>query len=382
MTDWKSALRADPIPWLMDNACPPIRYRALTELLGLGRDDADVQKTRQEALNDYRPAVQLARKQKKDGTWGGAIHASDPRKFQNCLENCLSMLLEYGWNRDTKAVRDAAKVLRSFLTAKKDIKLFEFAKLVKADSRRETYYRWFLRVLALGLLIRAGYLDQRSRLAILELLELTAGFVEDPVSRDPVEEIGADYPLIRAAAWRDGYPFFPDRYALQVFAFSEWLLDGELAKVRLKKIFDFVMSENYQRLAPELGLVKTAKGSFVKGHGIRFRPLDFYQKNGNIDELLTNLELMARLGLVNRYPLLISHLEWLQSQQGKDGRWSLPTKLWSDTGRWSTLLRLEKDWRSPARKEADMTFRVLLILKNQWEAQIRMLDRRDDGYPI
>ena len=35
-----------------------------------------------------------------------------------------------------------------------------------------------------------------------------------------------------------------------------------------------------------------------------------------------------------------------------------------------------------ARKEADLTFRVLLILKYQWERQIRMLDRRDDGYTI
>ena len=36
MTDWKSALRADPIPWLLDNACAPIRYRALAELLDSG----------------------------------------------------------------------------------------------------------------------------------------------------------------------------------------------------------------------------------------------------------------------------------------------------------------------------------------------------------
>ena len=33
-------------------------------------------------------------------------------------------------------------------------------------------------------------------------------------------------------------------------------------------------------------------------------------------------------------------------------------------------------------EEADLTFRVLLILKYQWERQIRMLDRRDDGYTI
>jgi hypothetical protein len=101
-----------------------------------------------------------------------------------------------------------------------------------------------------------------------------------------------------------------------------------------------------------------------------------------MDELLVLLELFSALGLINRYPLLMSHLDWAQSQQGKEGRWNLPTRLINDNSRWTTLLRIEKDWRSPVRKEADLTFRMLLIIKNQWERQIRMLDRRDDGYPI
>ena len=46
------------------------------------------------------------------------------------------------------------------------------------------------------------------------------------------------------------------------------------------------------------------------------------------------------------------------------------------------MLRLERDWRSPARKESDLTFRMLVIFKHQVERQVRMLDRRDDGYPI
>ena len=63
----------------------------------------------------------------------------------------------------TAPVQLAAKTLRTFLTAKKDLKLFEFAKAVKADPRRERYYRWFLRIVALGLLARAGYMDERGR---------------------------------------------------------------------------------------------------------------------------------------------------------------------------------------------------------------------------
>jgi hypothetical protein len=365
----------------MENASAPIRFRVLTELLDLGRDDPDVQKARQE-MHAYPPALKLQKSQRKDGTWGGGIHASEPKKYNTCVENCVQTLLEYGWDRETKPIKAAAKTLRSFLTRKKDLSFFEFAKVVKADERRERYYRWFLRIAALGLLVRAGYMDERSRLAILELLDLCAGFVDNPASRSPTEEIGASQPLIRFEVWNRGYPFMPDVYAARVFAYAPWLLGGELAKMRLKKIFDYVLSPTYQELAPGLGLVRTAKGTFAKGHGIRIHPLEWYQKHGHLDDLLAQLELLARLGLVNRYPLLMAHLEWLQSQQGKDGRWNFSTKLWSDGGRYSNILRIEKDWRSPARKEVDLTFRMLLLFKFQWERQMLMLDRRDDGYPI
>jgi len=381
MTDWRSSLRFDPTPWLMENAASPIRYRVLTELLDRGRDDADVQEARREMLA-YPPARQLERTQRKDGTWGGHVHAGDPRKYQPSLENGLLRLFEYGQDRETKVVRNAAKALRQYMTVKKDIKFFELAKAIKADERRERYYRVFLRNLSLSLLIRAGYTEDKNRTSVLELLDATAGFVDDPVSRDPVEEIGAALPLIRAEAWKPDYPYLPDLYALRVFASCPWLLDGELAKMRLKKVFDYVLSPTYQRLAPDLGLVRTAKGTFPKGHGVRIHPPEHYQKKGHLDELLVILEMFARLGLINRYPLLMAHLEWLQSQQGKEGRWNLSTKLIQDSSRWTSLLRIEKDWRSPIRKEADLTFRMLLILKHQWERQMRMLDRRDDGYPI
>jgi hypothetical protein len=381
MTDWKSALRSDPTPWILENACPPIRYRVLTELLERPKDDPDVLKIRQDVLA-YPPALALQRKQRKDGTWGGQIHAGDPRKFEPSVENSLSLLFELGWGRDTKPVRQAAAVLRSFLTAKKDLNFHEFAKHVKADEKRERYYRWALRVLALGLLVRGGYADERSRVAVLELLDLTGGFVDDPVARSPVEEIGASHPLIRASAWKRDYLFVPDLALMRLFAFSPWLLDGEMAKMRLKKISDYVLGDTYQRLAPDLGLVRTAKGSFVKGGGLRIRPVDYYQKHGNLDELLVNMEVFARLGLLNRYPQFMAHLEWWHAQQSKEGRWNVAAKLLNESSRWTALLRLEKDWRSPVRKEADLTFRVLLILKYQWERQIRMLDRRDDGYTI
>ena len=95
MTDWKSSLRSNPIPWLLDTACAPIRYRVLTELLDRGRDDPDVQQARQEMLV-YPEALRLQKTQRKDGSWRGVILAGDTRKYENCLENALYRLFELG----------------------------------------------------------------------------------------------------------------------------------------------------------------------------------------------------------------------------------------------------------------------------------------------
>ncbi|MDH3627506.1 MAG: hypothetical protein OEV00_14475 [Acidobacteriota bacterium] len=381
MTDWKSSLRSDPMPWLLETACAPIRYRVLTELMELGRDDPEVQKVRLE-VQDYAPALQLQRVQRKDGSWGGHVSAGDPRKYQASIENSLYRLYEYGWDRESKPVKAAAKTLRTFLTKKKDLKFFEFSKLVKADEKRNRYYRWFLRILSIELLVRGGYLDSKNQHLVMEMLDRTSAFVDSPVSRNPVEEIGAAIPLIRPQAWQDGYTFMPDIYLLRMFAFSPWLLNSQAARMRLKKIFDYVVSPTYQDLAPELGLVRTDKGSFARSHGLAVLPAEHYLKKGHLDELMILLEIFSRLGLINRYPILMSQFEWLVSQQGKDGHWNFSTKLINDSSRWTQLLRVEKDWRSPNRKEADMTFRMLLIMKNQWERQVTMLGRRDDGYPI
>jgi hypothetical protein len=88
------------------------------------------------------------------------------------------------------------------------------------------------------------------------------------------------------------------------------------------------------------------------------------------------------LGLVNRYPRLMSMMEWLLNQQEKDGRWDLPAKYFGHKPLYSSWLRLEKDWKSPNRRVSDVTFRVMVILKYQWERQMKMLDRGADVYGI
>ncbi len=308
--------------------------------------------------------------------------AGSPKPFLS-TEFVLSMLYEYGWDKNAPAVRKVSKLLKTFLTDKRDLKLYEYQSQVKADDLRQKYYRWFLRIVSTGLLLRGGYGDDEKVLAsLLNLVERVGQFVDNPISKHPTEGLPPRVSVFRREAIRDYYAFIPDLYLLYAFSQAPRLLDSDELKRRLKKICDYIVGDHYQALCPNLGLVKTARGTFTKRFGIELRSIDHYVKSGTLDYLLSVLECFARLGLVNRYPLLMGYIDWLISQQEKDGRWVLPTKAFGRDERASRLLRLEPDWRSPARRSADLTFRIVLILKLQWERQIRMLDRGEDAYPF
>ncbi|UCF66160.1 MAG: hypothetical protein JSV80_10170, partial [Acidobacteriota bacterium] len=290
---------------------------------------------------------------------------------------------EEDWDREVKEIRKAAKLLKTFLTQKKDLPLFEFKAQVKQDPIRERHVRWFLRIVALGLLQRGGWGEDKKVLdGVADLAERVAGFVSDPISRDPVEHVGAGLPQFRRDALRDGYCFIPDLYILRVFSHCPALLETERGRAMMKKIFDYVLSEEYQDLGPELGAVRTVRGPIPRGWGIQLRPVEEYVEGGCLEELLYLLEQFARLGLINRYPRLMEYVEWVLEQQQKDGRWDLPAKYFGGRPLHGSWLRMEKDWKSPNRRVADVTFRAMVVLKYQWERQIRMLERGVDVYGL
>ena len=382
MTDWKSSLRADPTEFLLEHGSTPVKYRFLSEILGVPENDPRLQKAREEAAL-YKPAAKLGRLQRKDGTWGGTIAMAGSPKPYASTEYCLTMLFEYGWDSRAPQVKKASKVLKTFLADKRDVPLYEYQSQVKADDLRQRYYRWFLRIASLGLLLRSGHgNEQRVLDTLLELVTRVGQFVDNPVSKHPTEGTPPRLTVFRREAMRDYYVFIPDLYVLNAFSHAPRLLESDELKRRLKKICDYVIGDHYQALGPQIGLVKTARGTFPKRFGIELREIDHYLKAGTLDYLLNVLECFARLGLINRYPLLMGYLEWLVGQQEKDARWNLNPKALGGDERASRLLRLDLDWRSPTRRSADLTFRIVLILKLQWERQIRMLDRGEEAYPF
>lgn len=380
MADWKSPLRADPSEWLVLNAAAPIKLRLLTELHSLSATDPNITKLKNE-VRGWAPAKAEIRFQRQDGSWGGVIHAGDGKKAERSTEKVLWSYHELGWDREVKEVKKAAKLLKTFLTQKSDVQLFEFKAQVKQDPVRERHVRWFLRIVALGLLVPFGYADERKVLdQVADLLERSMSFVADPVSRRPTERVGVGLAQIRRESMRDGYCFIPDVYSLRVFAHTPVLLDSPRARNILKKVFDYVLSSDYQDLGPDIGTIRTARGPIPRGWGIQLLPIEKYLESGTLEELLYMLEQFARMGLINRYPQLMAYLEWFLAQQEKDGRWDLPAKYFGNKPTYLNWIRLERDWKSPHRRVADVTFRMLLILRYQFERQIKMLDRGADLY--
>jgi hypothetical protein len=382
MADWKSAMRADPSEWLVLNAEAPIKYRLLTELHTLTVADPNVAKLKAE-LQKWPGAKKELRYQRKDGTWGGRIHIENAEDDGRSTERALWTFYELTWDRELKEIRNSAKLLKTYLTRKKTMPLFEFKGQVKQDPVRERHVVWFLRTVAMGLLVRGGWDSEKKVCGCVEdLLERVSAFVSDPISRNPVEHVGVGLPLIKREAMQDGYAFVPDTYMLRVFAYGTWLLDSIRYRVALKKIFDYVLSADYQELGPDLGAVRTVRGPTPRGWGIHLRPIESYVEEGNLDELLYLLELFARLGLINRYPVLMSYVEWLLSHQQKDGLWSLPAEYFGKKPVYVEWMRLERDWKNDASRIADVTFRVMAILKYQWERQVKMLGRGSDLYGL
>jgi hypothetical protein len=65
---WKSLLKADPLPWLLETSNPSVRYFALTRLLERPEEDADVAAAR-EAIEDSAPVRLILGAQRPQGYW-------------------------------------------------------------------------------------------------------------------------------------------------------------------------------------------------------------------------------------------------------------------------------------------------------------------------
>ncbi len=131
MADWRARLNADPLPWLLDEADPAVRHRALRELLDRPVDDPEVVATRESSMTTD-PIAAILAAQDPEGWWikpGGGYSpkysgtvwslvfldqlgadGADPRIRRGCtylLEHTSAPGGGFGWSGGVKRPADS-----------------------------------------------------------------------------------------------------------------------------------------------------------------------------------------------------------------------------------------------------------------------------------
>ena len=106
MREWKQKLKADPTEWLLEPACPPVRYRTLVEIADRPPDDAEV-RAAQAAIRDYAAVAALLASQEGDGHWGQGDYYL-PRASRGTFW-VLSVLGDLGLDGEEEQVRRACE---------------------------------------------------------------------------------------------------------------------------------------------------------------------------------------------------------------------------------------------------------------------------------
>jgi len=102
---WRSLLKGDPLPWLLERSDPAVRAQTLRSLLDKGSRDPELREAQQRAMSTP-PISTILRRQKPDASWPGA-NLYGPKYEGTHWANLL--LVEYGVDPGDSRVRRAAR---------------------------------------------------------------------------------------------------------------------------------------------------------------------------------------------------------------------------------------------------------------------------------
>jgi len=102
---WRSLLKGDPLPWLLERSDPAVRAQTLRSLLDKGSRDPDLREAQQRAMSTP-PISTILRRQEPDASWPGD-NLYGPKYEGTHWANLL--LVEYGVDPNDPRVRHAAR---------------------------------------------------------------------------------------------------------------------------------------------------------------------------------------------------------------------------------------------------------------------------------
>jgi hypothetical protein len=349
-----------PIGWIFENASPPIRYRAATEVARLPEETVSQMGW---LPYSFRPALLIALTQQPDGTWNRSM-LTVPGKSTADLTNvgtiqAVRRLLEYGWDRESPPLALARRALFRLLAEDNDPGfLYELGAKAKDDDavRRG---RLQLREAAAAALAQAGYeADPRLRGAARRIIERIDAYLNSPLAEKPWMRVGNVHVLAPEAS-----P--PTFHALTMLAHMPIFRQENYSEV--ERIYNYISQPHPRQDQVQLvGKKIVEQPTFVLGDRLPHRNA----VEADIPFALMWLETMARLGFLRRNENWLKMYERFEDDRDRSGVWhphkgtDIPT---SSNPRVWPMFPLEDfsagSLRGSAAAFADVTFRIGLIGK-------------------
>jgi hypothetical protein len=188
-----------PRSWLLQHACPAIRFRTLTEIFP-GSDPAVAESWRGE-LETVASGRQVVKKQKDSGVWGGNFLGVSPNKASWIKDvgtyHQYLRLVELGWSRESRALKIGSRLLFRLLSRDPDPKLlFEYSKFDAAEPGTEPWIREAIREAAAAALARSGFGDDpRVRGAAHVAANQISTFLRSELAAQPLVKSGSTWIL-------------------------------------------------------------------------------------------------------------------------------------------------------------------------------------------
>jgi hypothetical protein len=351
-----------PVTWIRENACAPIRWRTVSEILPPGSaTSADAYALRAEVI-DYKGVTQAVRKQKPTGIWGGNILGLAASKAQGIRDvgtvAQYRHLVELGYPTSERPYRLAERMFHRLLSRDDDpALLFEYQKPAKANPALGPWARDLMREAATAALAHSGNIDDpRVRGAAHRISSRISQFLRSEFSQKPIKR-SASRNILQ-----------PEAYPPTVFSVAAVAYMPNLQRERA----GFV-----ERLGAYL-VQPTPKRTYVIQVGRKIMKPTFQllgdplkaESSGNPKDLpfaLHWIELLARLGILQKSPMALRILGRLFRDCDGQGVWNpknlraLPK---SGSGLADFAFPLETDSKTVERRKADVTFRLALIAKH------------------
>jgi hypothetical protein len=327
---------------LLEKACPSIQYRLRLEVLNQPRSDASLLSLQNAILEDPE-VIEVLSWQSPDGWLATNFHG------YHSMESGIHLLCEKGLDPAHPALSGALEVL------------------IESDPERLKRGLGkpgeILDQLGFGgaQMIRAAvlaYAGIENTLVVKAQIELTIAGFRSILSYNSIDEFIEEYqgkPVFRPGI------LWPSLYHLRLLAWTDsWRTPENLNVLTgsIKKLID---------LSPLPAALVRHKSRLVAPASFcmhDFNPQLADLENAGWMMWFQRMELLARLGVIQRVPELQRQVQELSTILDDDGGWFTKPLRHTYFKKWGayTGLMLEQDWNTPRRRIYDLSFRCILIL--------------------